>query len=253
MENKECSKPPTSYGNPHLGFWKKGVQPPFSLDLLTGTCWEIPKFTSAKKAQRPAMELMTEGKSPAVFGLYSYDVPMMFPLYHIKSHPFLLGISVYPFFCPITNQWNSWFSHSASLWYPKNTTPKTHPGSELPHLTQLLASHVRLGRWCFHQLGKWLTGNIWKPPRKVRKVPWLKHRESAWQLEQPSSENSKLQWIDFKNGTFPGNLRNHQIHVPGFPLSVWEAVPLNPSLRASLELHSPIQSPQQILFGFVWN
>ena len=70
-----CSKPPTSYGNPHLGFWKKVCNLPFSLDLLTGTCWKIPKFTSAKKAQRPAMELMTEGKSPAVFGLYSYDVP----------------------------------------------------------------------------------------------------------------------------------------------------------------------------------
>ena len=132
---------------------------------------------------------------------------------------------------------------------PQKHNPQTHPGSELPHLTQLLASHVRLGRWCFHQLGKWLTGNIWKPPRKV---PWLKHRESAWQLEQPSSENSKLQWIDFKNGTFPGNLRNHQIHVPGFQCQfgkpfrwipiygpVWNCiVPYNPCSKYYLIIQS---------------
>ena len=158
--------------------------------------------------------------------LFLVDIPMMFPFYvsmiphEIPSIIFAGHIGRSLAFCPITNQY-TYFPIQLSLFFtPKTREPQTSPGSELLHLTQLLASHVRLGRWCFHQLGKWLTGNIWKPPRKVRKVPWLKHRESAWQLEQPSAENSKLQWIDLKNGTFPGNLRNHQIHVPGFPFNV---------------------------------
>ena len=138
---------------PPFGFLKKGVQPPFSLDLLTGTCWEIPKFTSAKKAQRPAMELMTEGKSPAVFGLYSYDVPMMFPLYHIKSHPFLLGISVYPFF--VLLQTNEIVDFPIQLAYgtPKTQPPKLIRALNFPTSPSFLRPMYALGVGAFTSWG----------------------------------------------------------------------------------------------------